>query len=117
MTAIEVALLVATIGCVLANGFEVAAKAVGAQFVLSNCAEVGIDRKWIPYLAMIEGAGVAGLIVGLAGVRPLGLAAAMGLMAFFLVAVGVHLRTRVLHNLAFPLTFLALAVAAVTHFA
>ncbi|PRC52394.1 transmembrane invasion protein, partial [Mycobacterium sp. ITM-2017-0098] len=31
--------------------------------------------------------------------------------------VAVHVRTRVLHNLAFPLTFLVLAVAALAYFA
>jgi len=117
MTAMEVALLAATIGCVLANGFEVAAKAVGAQFVLRNCAEVGVDRKWIRYLAVLEGAGVAGLTLGLAGVPIIGPAAALGLVAFFVGAVLVHLRQRVLHNLAFPLAFLLLAVASVAHFA
>ncbi|MBF6354979.1 DoxX family protein [Nocardia higoensis] len=117
MTAIEVALLGATIGCVIANGFEVVAKATRAQFVVRNCAEVGVDRKWIPYLAVIEGAGVVGLMLGLAGVPIIGAAAALGLVAFFIGAMAVHIRARVLHNLAFPAGFLLLAAASVPYFA
>ena len=105
-----------TILCVLANGFEVAAKVAGAQFVLRNSAEVGLSPRWIPYLATAEAAGTVGLVVGLAGVRPIGAAAAVGLIAFFVGAVGAHIRARVFHNIAFPAVFLALAVTAGVHF-
>ncbi|TDB95994.1 DoxX family protein [Actinomadura sp. 7K534] len=117
MAALETGLLVATVGCVLANSFEVVAKAVRADFVIQNCTEVGVARKWIPHLAVLEGAGVAGLVLGLLGLPLLGLAAAAGLVLFFAGAVVVHVRARVLHNIAFPLLFLGLAVAAAAHFA
>ncbi|GAA0598625.1 DoxX family protein [Actinomadura livida] len=117
MAALETGLLAATVGCVLANSFEVVAKAAQAQFVLQNSAEVGVARKWIPHLAVLEGAGAAGLVLGLLGLPLLGLAAAAGLVLFFAGAVIAHVRARVFHNLAFPLAFLALAVAAGTHFA
>lgn len=110
-------LLVGTVGCVLANAFEIAAKLVKAQFVLRNCAEVGVARRWIPYLALLEGAGTAGLMLGLLGVPVLGLAAAVGLVTFFVGAVTFHVRARVLYNIAFPATFLLLAVAAAGYFA
>lgn len=111
------ALLIATIVCVVFNAFEVGAKTVRAQFVMHNSAAVGLAPKWVPYLAALEGAGVAGLVLGLAGVPLLGLAAAAGLVAFFLGAVTAHVRAGVLYNIAFPLVFLALAVAAVGYFA
>ncbi|WP_280501674.1 DoxX family protein [Nocardia farcinica] len=114
---LDLTLLIATIACVLANGFEVVAKAARARFVLDNCAAVGVDHAWLPYLAVIEGAGVVGLALGLAGVPLIGQAAALGLTGFFVVAVAVHIRTGVLHNIAFPLAFLLLAVAALAHFA
>ncbi|TDZ96722.1 DoxX family protein [Mycobacteroides salmoniphilum] len=114
---LEVGLLVTTVLCVIANGFEVAAKAVKAQFVVQNSGEVGLAPRWIPYLAVVEGAGVAGLIIGLAGVRPIGLAAAIGLVAFFIGAVAAHIRSNVLHNIAFPSVFLALAAGSVAYFA
>jgi Gpi18-like mannosyltransferase len=115
--AAEGVLLAATICCVLANAFEVAAKTARARFVLRNSAEVGLTPSWIPYLAVLEGAGAAGLVIGLLGLRPLGLAAAIGLVLFFIAAVGAHVRARVFHNIAFPLFFLCLAAASVGHFA
>lgn len=113
---LEAGLLVATVGCVLANAVEVAAKVVRAGFVMRNSAEVGVAPRWIPHLAAIEGAGVLGLVLGLLGVPLIGLAAAVGLVAFFVGAVAVHVRARVFHTIAFPLVFLLLAVAAVGHF-
>lgn len=115
--AFEGGLLVLTVGCILANAFEVAAKTVKAQVVMQNSAEVGLSPKWIPYLAVLEGAGTAGLVLGLLGLPLVGLAAAIGLMLYFIGAVLAHIRARVLHNIAFPTVFLGLAVAAVTHFA
>ncbi|WP_028476119.1 DoxX family protein [Nocardia sp. CNY236] len=117
MTIVEGSLLAATMVCIVANTFEVGAKSVKAEFMMKNSAEVGLAPKWIPYLAVLEGAGVVGLVLGLFGMRSLGLAAAVGLVGFFVVAVGVHIRTRVVHNVAFPVTFLVLAGAAVGYFA
>ncbi|OAT68958.1 transmembrane invasion protein [Mycobacteroides immunogenum] len=117
MSIVTTGLLITTVLCIAANGFEVAAKLVKAQFVVQNSGEVGLAPRWLPYLAAIEGAGVVGLVIGLAGVRPLGLAAAIGLVAFFIGAVGAHIRSNVLHNIAFPSAFLALAAGAVGYFA
>ncbi|MCR3720649.1 MULTISPECIES: DoxX family protein [Prauserella salsuginis group] len=114
--ALDVTLLAAAIGCAVLNTVEVVAKAMRARFVLDNCAEVGLDSRWLPQLAVVEGAGVAGLVLGFAGVPLIGAAAAIGLVGFFAIAVAVHVRARVLHNLAFPAVFLALAVGAVGHF-
>lgn len=113
---LDVTLLIATIGCVVINLVEVVAKTLRARFVLDNCAEVGLDARWLPYLALVEGAGVVGLVLGFAGLPMIGTAAAAGLVGFFVIAVGVHIRARVLHNIAFPAAFLLLAVAALAHF-
>jgi hypothetical protein len=45
------------------------------------------------------------------GVRFIGIAAAIGLVLFFIGAVAAHVRARVFYNIAFPGAFLALAVA------
>lgn len=103
--------------CVAANAFEVVAKLAGARFVRRNSEEVGVPWRWIPALAAVEGAGTAGLIAGLVWWPGLGLAAAIGLVLFFVGAVGAHVRARVLHNIAFPGTFLLLAIAACGYFA
>ncbi|MET7862753.1 DoxX family protein [Micromonospora taraxaci] len=114
---VEGVLVVATILCALANAIEVTAKVIRADFVMRNCAEVGLSARWIPYLAVVEGAGVVGLVLGFLGVHPVGLAAAVGLVLFFVGAILAHARARVFHNIAFPAVFLVLAVAAVGHFA
>ena len=82
-----------------------------ARSVLANMAEVGVPRSWLPVLATLKAAGAVGLLMGLAGVRVIGVAAAAGLVLFFIGAVVTHVATRVYHNIAVPGGFLALAVA------
>ncbi|GAB3825896.1 DoxX family protein [Kribbella italica] len=110
-------LLAMTIACVVANAFIVAADLARAKFVLANSAEVGLRPEALPWLAVLKGAGAAGLLAGLAGLTPLGLAAAVGLVLFYLCALGAHVRASVFHTIAFPLLFLTLALTAATYFA
>ncbi|KDN87201.1 DoxX family protein [Kitasatospora cheerisanensis] len=110
-------LLALTVCCLLANAYEVGAKLLRARFVVQNATAVGLDPRHLPLLAALEGAGVLGVLAGLCGLRELGLAAGIGLVLFFIGAVLAHLRARVLHNLAFPLVFLLLAIAPVLGFA
>jgi hypothetical protein len=84
---------------------------VPAGFVLANSAQVGVPRSWLPALGAVKLAGAGGLIVGLLGLRALGIAAAAGLVLFFVGAVVTHLRARVLYNIAFPGAFLCLSAA------
>ncbi|OBH78727.1 hypothetical protein A5681_06700 [Mycobacterium scrofulaceum] len=84
---------------------------VPAGFVLANSAEVGVPRSWLPALGTVKLAGAAGLVVGVAGLRPLGIAAAAGLVLFFVGAVATHLRAHVLYNIAFPGAYLCLSAA------
>ncbi|MGW7646632.1 DoxX family protein [Streptomyces bobili] len=88
----------------------------GARFVLADSTKVGVPRSWLPRLAALKLAGAAGLLLGLhdAAPRPLGAAAACGLVLLHLGALAFHLRARVLHNLAFPGFYLATAVASLT---
>ncbi|MFD8963159.1 DoxX family protein [Streptomyces anulatus] len=88
-----------------------------APFVLANSAEVRVPPRAVPHLATLKLAGAVGLVVGLSGAPWLGLAAGIGLVAFFVGAVLAHVRARVFHNIAFPAGFLLLAVAATVHFA
>lgn len=114
--AASTALLTLTVTCIAANVFIVAADLARARFVLANSAEVGLRSEALPYLAVLKGAGAVGLAVGLAGITPLGLAAAVGLVLFYLGALGAHIRASVLRNIAFPLLFLALALSALFYF-
>lgn len=106
-----VALISATIVCIVANAFIAIADYVKAGFVLKNSAEVHVPLRALPYLATLKLAGAAGLVVGLVAAPWLGVAAGTGLIVFFIGAVVAHLRARVLYNIAFPGLYLLLAVA------
>ncbi|OBG29820.1 DoxX family protein [Mycobacterium sp. E3198] len=84
---------------------------IPAGFVLANSAEVGVPRSWLAPLAAAKLAGAAGLVVGLLGLRALGIAAAAGLVLFFVGAVITHLRAHVVYNIAFPGAYLCLSAA------
>ncbi|WP_217143904.1 DoxX family protein [Streptomyces sp. AC627_RSS907] len=101
-----------TVIAIVANAGIAVADLTRARFVLANSAEVEVPASWIPGLAALKAAGAAGLLAGLLGARPLGVAAAVGLVLFFIGAVAAHLRARVFHTIAFPAGYLALNVAA-----
>jgi hypothetical protein len=52
---------------------------------------VRVPMKWFPWLAACEFAGAAGLLLGLAWAPP-GIAAAVGLILYFIGAIVAHLR-------------------------
>ncbi|NEA09542.1 DoxX family protein [Streptomyces sp. SID10692] len=110
-------LAIATVACIAANLGIAIADCGRAPFVLANSAEVRLPSAMLPYVATLKLAGSAGLVIGLLGAHPLGLAAGVGLVAFFVGAVIAHIRARVFHNIAFPGVFLALAAASTAFFA
>lgn len=97
---------------ILANAWAAGADLAQSKWLLANMDEVGVPRSWLVPLAVLKGAGAAGLLLGLLGARPLGIAAATGLVLFFTGALVAHVRARVFHNIAFPAAYLALAIAA-----
>ncbi|WP_399940279.1 DoxX family protein [Streptomyces sp. BBFR25] len=105
------AYMIVTVAAIVAAAGIAVADLVRARFVLANSAEVGVPESWLPGLAILKAAGAAGLLIGLLGVRPLGIAAAAGLVLFFVGAVAAHVRARVFHNIAFPAGYLALNAA------
>ncbi|WP_097867778.1 DoxX family protein [Streptomyces sp. rh34] len=110
-------LFIATVGCVVANVLIAVADYARVPFVLANSAEVRLPPTAVPYLAALKLAGAAGLLIGLFGIPWVGLAAGVGLTAFYVGAGVAHVRARVFHNIAFPGGFLLLAVAATVYFA
>jgi DoxX-like family len=105
------AFIVVTVTTALVTTAIAVADLIPAEFVLANSAEVGVPRSWLPALGAVKLAGAAGLIVGLLGLRALGIAAGVGLVLFFVGAVVTHLRAHVLYNIAFPGAFLSLSAA------
>jgi membrane-bound ClpP family serine protease len=61
---------------------------------MANSVRVGVPSAWLPALGTLKIAGAAGLLLGLLGVRYIGITAAAGLVLFFLGAIGVHLHAR-----------------------
>ncbi len=106
-----VAYVAVTVITIVANAVVAVADLLPAKFVLANSAEVGVPRSWLPLLGTLKAAGAAGLVIGLLGVRFLGIAAAIGLILFFTGALITHLRARVLYNIAYPTTYWLLAIA------
>ncbi len=100
-----------TVVTIVANVWAAAADLAQPKWLLANMDEVGVPRSWLLPLAILKGAGAAGLLLGLLAAWPLGIAAAVGLALFFTGALVTHVRARVFHNIAFPGTYFALAIA------
>lgn len=105
-----VALVVVTVIAIAANAAESVANFMGAAWVKRNSRAVGVPDSWLPFLGVVKGAAALGLAAGFVW-RPLGVAAAIGLVVFFVLATALHVKERVFHNFYGPLGFLALSVA------
>jgi hypothetical protein len=95
------------------NLWAAGADFVRARFVLANSTELGIPSSWVLPLGLLKAAGALGLLLGLLGVPLIGIAAAGGLVLFFLGALFVHIKARVFHNIAAPAVFFVAAVGSV----
>jgi uncharacterized membrane protein YphA (DoxX/SURF4 family) len=88
-------IVAAVISALLA--FAVIASALGKLTkhpkIVGNLAALGVPADWLPRLAIAEIAGGIGLLVGLA-VPAIGVAAAIGLIIYFVGAVITHVRAR-----------------------
>ncbi|PSK96276.1 DoxX-like protein [Murinocardiopsis flavida] len=103
------AYVVVTALTIAANAGIAAADLARVRFVYANAAEVGVPPSWMPPLAALKLAGAAGLLLGLLGFDLIGVAAATGLVLFYVGALASHVRARVFHNIAFPGGYFALA--------
>jgi hypothetical protein len=79
--------------------------------VVRTYVRVGVPEDKLDYLAITLLAGAAGLIFGLFW-PPIGIAAAIGLVIYFLVAVAFHIRADDAKNLPTPLAIAVIAAAA-----
>jgi hypothetical protein len=81
--------------------------------VVATYTRVGVPEDKLDYLAFVLLAGAAGLLAGLAW-APIGVVAAAGTVAYFLIAVAAHVRHDDRANLPTPLVMELMAVAAFT---
>jgi hypothetical protein len=106
------AYIVVTLLAAVANVFSATLDFIRFKQILINMARVGVPESWITMLGALKAAGALGLLVGI-GVPLIGTAAAIGLVLFFVGAIGTHLRARD-YSFGLAIVFLLLAVAALT---
>jgi DoxX-like protein len=79
--------------------------------VVRTYVRVGVPEDKLNYLAIVLLAGAAGLLAGLLW-APIGIAAAIGITCYFILATGFHIRARDMRNLPTPLALAVIAAAA-----
>jgi uncharacterized membrane protein YphA (DoxX/SURF4 family) len=86
------AYLTVTLIAVAANGFSGIAALLHMQAIVPGMAKAGVPVSWLTFpIGTLKTAGALGLAAGLA-LRPLGVAAAIGLVLFFVCAIYTHIR-------------------------
>lgn len=80
------------------------------RFVVAPLEQYGVPRSWWNRLALAKSAGAVGLVAGLV-VPAVGIAAAVGLIVYFLGAAATTVRARSYKTTVFPLLYLAPAAA------
>ncbi|THV42491.1 DoxX family protein [Glycomyces buryatensis] len=105
------AYLIVTLVTIAANAAEAVANFAKIPFVRNNVTAIDGSVSWLPWLGIAKGAAAAGLTLGLLGWEPLGLAAAIGLVVFFICAMVAHIRAKVFYNIYGPILFLGLSIA------
>jgi hypothetical protein len=106
----QIAYVVITILAALAYSYAACLNFVGAESVKLVADTVRVSRKWMIPFGMLLVSGAVGLLVGFA-VPVIGTAAAIGLVVYFLCALGAHVRVRD-RGVGGAVSFLVLAVAA-----
>ncbi|MGO9779255.1 MAG: DoxX family protein [Streptosporangiaceae bacterium] len=99
------------VAAIVANAVAAMADFTRANFALANSVRVGVPSSWLPTLGALKMAGAAGLLLGLLGIPYIGIAAATGLVLFFLGAIGFHLRAHEHHHVITTVGYFALATA------
>jgi hypothetical protein len=86
--------------------------------VVDNLTRAEVPTDWFPVLAAVQVVGAAGLVYGVVADDWVGLAAAYGFVAYFLVAVLAHVRADDRRGLALPLGLAVVSfVTALLHLA
>jgi len=102
--------VVVTMLTALALGYAASLNFVGAESVKEVADRVNVSQRWMVPLGTVLAAGALGLLVGFA-IPALGVAAAIGLVLYFICALSAHIRA---HDtgLGGAISFLILAAAA-----
>jgi hypothetical protein len=98
-----------TVFTAAANIFSATCDFVRYKQVSVAMAKAGVPESWMTTLGVLKAAGALGLLAGFR-VPPIGTAAAVGLILFFVGAIITHLRARDF-SFGLAVVFLLLAVA------
>ena len=110
LTGMRITYVAITIVVALANSYAATLNFIGAESVKVVADKVRVPQKWMIPFGILLASGAVGLLVGFA-VPALGIAAAIGLVVYFVCAVSAHIRVRD-RNVAGAVSFLVMAVAA-----
>ncbi len=105
------AFLIVVILTAAANLYAASNDFTRPAWILTNMKTLGIEERWFPTLGILKALGAVGLLVGIA-IPSIGIAAAAGLVLFFVAAMVWAICVRWYAHLPFPLGWLLLAVAA-----
>lgn len=75
------------------NGSAAVMNLIGHQYPLVEADRNEVPRSWVRPLGVLLGAGATGLLVGLR-IPVIGILASTGLVLYFLVAFGAHVRAK-----------------------
>jgi len=104
------AYIVVTVLAAAANVFSATLDFIRYKQILINMAKVGVSESWLTTFGVLKAAGALGLLAGIR-VPLIGIAAAIGLVLFFIAAIITHLRGR---DYSFGLAIVFLLLALVT---
>ncbi|GIG66658.1 DoxX family protein [Phytomonospora endophytica] len=108
----NVAYNIVTVAAALWVAFSAFSMYKKAPWVVEPLADYGVPASWWPWLATAKAAGTLGLIAGLF-FWPLGLAAAIGLVLYFLGAIVTIVRAKAYGHIAYPMLYLVPVIVAV----
>ena len=104
----QTAFVIVTVLAAAALTFSATADFLRYQKVLASMARAHVPESWLPKLGAIKGAGAIGLLVGL-GIPAIGVAAAVGVVLFFVGAIITHVRAG-WYSFGFPAVYLLLGI-------
>ncbi len=105
------ATLIVMILAAAANAYAATNDFTRPAWILANMKRLGIEERWLPTLGILKALGALGLLVGIS-IPWIGVAAAAGLVLFFVGAMITAVRAHWYGHVPFPLVWLALAVVA-----
>lgn len=103
------AYLTVTLLAAAANVYAAASDFRPPAWLLSNMKRLGVQERWLTTLGTLKALGALGLLAGIR-IPLIGVAAAAGLVLFFVGAIITAMRTRWYAHLPYPLLWLLLAV-------